>query len=58
MREDRAIKTKLDGLHINVNDPCELSAWTEKLGYSADQIRHAVATVGTAAKTVLKELSK
>ena len=57
MPNDKTTKAKLDG-HINVNDPCELSEWSQKLGFSADQIRHAVATVGTSAKNVMKELKK
>lgn len=57
MPNDKTTKAKLDG-HINVNDPCELSEWSQKLGFSADQIRHAVATVGTSVKNVMKELKK
>jgi hypothetical protein len=58
MSEDKAGKTNVDELHINVTDPWNLSDWTEKLGFSADKIRHAVATVGTLAKNVRKELNK
>ena len=58
MSDDSAGKPKTDDLHINVKDPCELSDWTQKLGFSADKIRHAVATVGTLAKNVRKELNK
>jgi hypothetical protein len=58
MLEDKSKKVKFDGARINVNDPCELADWTEKLGYTADKIRHAVATVGNLAKDVHKALAK
>lgn len=58
MLDEKNKKIKLDGARIDINDPCELADWTEKLGFSADKIRHAVATVGTLAKDVHKELVK
>jgi hypothetical protein len=58
MLSDRSNTTILDGARVNVNEPCELAEWTEKLGCNADQIRSAVEKVGTLAKDVLKELKK
>ena len=58
MLDDKTKKLKFDGARINVLDPCDLADWTQKLGFSADKIRHAVATVGTLAKDVHKELVK
>ena len=43
---------------INVNEKYELQDWSKKLGVSQDDLKKAVAAVGTSAKDVEKHLKK
>ena len=43
---------------INVNEDYELQDWSEKFGVSRDELKAAVAAVGTSAKDVEAYLKK
>lgn len=44
--------------HINIREDHEIEWWTRKLGVSSDQIRQAVAEVGTCAQKVAEHLNR
>ena len=48
----------MDRTHINIHEDHEVEWWTRKLGVSSDQIRDAVAQVGTSAELVARQLNR
>lgn len=56
MSDDRK-QTAHDRNFINVNEPYELRDWSNSLGVTEDQLREAVAAVGTSADKVREYLS-
>jgi hypothetical protein len=45
-----------DRARVNVNEPHEVSYWTQKFGVTADQLRNAVTDVGVSADAVEQAL--
>lgn len=56
MPDNLKIRRPLDAKKINVNEPWELSYWTQTLKVSADQLRHAVKIVGPMVDDVKRHL--
>lgn len=58
MTDDLRNRGPNDRAHINIHEDHEVEWWTRKLGVSSDQIRDAVARVGTSAEKVAKQLNR
>lgn len=58
MADDKTKTGNPDRLLVNVNEPYELRDWSKKLGVTPEQLRAAVAAVGTSAVKVRKYLAK
>ena len=57
MADDKT-KTAEDRLQINVNERYEASNWAKKFGVTEEELRRAVAKVGTSAKAVEAHLGR
>ena len=58
MPDDKSKPDGQDRSRINVNEDYELHDWSRKLGVSPEQLKRAVAAVGTNAKAVEKHLKE
>ncbi len=58
MTDDLRNRGPMDRAHINIHEDHEVDWWTRKLGVSSDQIRDAVAQVGTSAELVARQLNR
>jgi hypothetical protein len=58
MSDDKTNRGAPDNKRIDVNDPNEVRHWTRSLGINEQQLRDAVARVGTSAEKVRESLRK
>lgn len=58
MSDDLKNSGPADRTRINVNESWELRWWTESLGVTEQELRAAVAAVGTSASAVRQHLGK
>jgi hypothetical protein len=58
MRDDKANRISPDKQRIDVNDPNELRNWATSLGATPDEIKAAVAKVGSLAYKVREHLKR
>ena len=58
MSDDKNKTAPQDASRINVHEDYEVRYWTKKFGITADQLRQAVAKVGTSASAVENELKR
>jgi hypothetical protein len=58
MTDDLSSRGPRDRANINIHEDHEVEWWTRKLGVSPDQIREAVAEVGTSAEKVAQQLNR
>ena len=58
MSDDKNKTAPQDASRINVHEDYEVRYWTKKFGITADQLREAVAKVGTSASAVENELKR
>jgi hypothetical protein len=58
MADDKQQVGGQDRARINVNEDYELRGWSEKFGVTPDQLRDAVAAVGTRAADVEAHLNQ
>ena len=58
MADDTNITGKADRDRINVNEDYELRDWSQKFGVTPEELKSAVAKVGTMAKDVQRHLGK
>jgi hypothetical protein len=58
MSDDLNKKGPQDASRVNVHEEWELKYWSEKFGVSKDQLKKAVAAVGTSANAVKNYLGK
>jgi hypothetical protein len=56
MGDNSQQKSRLDDSRINIDQAYEVSYWSEKLGVSPDQLRSAVAKVGSLVRNVREYL--
>jgi hypothetical protein len=56
--DDKAQRGAPDDRRIDVNDPDEIRHWSKSLGVTPEQLKDAVARVGTAAEKVRDALRK
>ncbi|MCR5868095.1 MAG: DUF3606 domain-containing protein [Aquincola tertiaricarbonis] len=56
MSDDKTKSHGQDRTRINVNEDYELRDWSAKFGVTPDQLRQAVAAVGTSAEAVQQHL--
>jgi hypothetical protein len=47
-----------DSSRVNVHEPHELRYWTKRFGVTEEQLKKAVAKVGTSVKSVESELKR
>jgi len=58
MSDDKSNRGSPDNRRIDVNDPNEIRHWTKSLGVTEEQLKEAVARVGTSAQKVRESLRK
>ena len=58
MSDDKSQRGGPDNKRIDVNDPNELRNWSKSLGVTPEQLKDAVARVGTSAEKVRESLRK
>jgi hypothetical protein len=58
MSDDKSQRGAPDNKRIDVNDPDELRHWSKSLGVTPEQLKDAVARVGTSAEKVRESLRK
>ncbi len=58
MADDLSKKQPQDPTKINVHEAWELEYWTKKFGVTAQQLKDAVAMVGTSTQKVKEYLGK
>ena len=58
MADDTSIRGTVDRSRINMSQPHEVRYWTTKFGVSEDQLKAAVAKVGTSARLSRKRLKR
>lgn len=58
MADDTTLRSHQDQLRINVEEPHEVRYWTQRLGCTEEELRKAVARVGTVAKDVRTALGR
>ncbi len=58
MSDDKTNRGSPDNRRIDIHDPNEVRHWTKSLGVSEQQLKDAVARVGTSAEKVRESLRK
>jgi hypothetical protein len=58
MSDDKTNRGSPDRDRIDLNDPNEVRHWTKSLGVTAEQLKSAVAKVGTSAEKVRESLNR
>jgi hypothetical protein len=58
MSDDKSRRGSPDNKRIDVHDPNEVRHWTKSLDVTAEQLKEAVARVGTSAAKVREALKK
>jgi len=58
MSDDKSNRGSPDNKRIDIHDPNEVRHWTKSLGVSEQQLKDAVARVGTSAEKVRESLGK
>jgi hypothetical protein len=58
MADDKENTGSPDRDRINLSEPYEVQYWTKTLGVSAEELRKAVAQVGSTSNAVRKHLGK
>lgn len=58
MADDKTKTGNPDRQLINVNEPYELREWSKRLGVTPEQLRSAVAAIGSSAAKVKQHLGK
>jgi hypothetical protein len=58
MSDDKSNTGGTDRKRINVNETYELRHWSKKFGVTPEQLKEAVAAVGTSADAVEKHFAK
>ena len=58
MSDDKSQRGSPDNKRIDIHDPNEVRHWTQSLGVTAEQLKEAVARVGTSAEKVRESLKK
>ena len=58
MSDDKSKRGAPDNRRIDIHDPNELRHWSHSLGVSPDQLKEAVARVGTSAEKVRESIAK
>jgi hypothetical protein len=58
MSDDKTQRGSPDNKRIDVHDPNEIRHWTKSLGVTEEQLKEAVARVGTSAQKVREALRK
>lgn len=58
MSDNKSERGSPDSKRIDVHDPNELRDWTRSLGISAEELKAAVAKVGTSAEKVREYLRR
>jgi hypothetical protein len=58
MADDKSNRGAPDNKRIDIHDPNEVRHWTKSLGVTEQQLKEAVARVGTSAEKVRESLRK
>jgi hypothetical protein len=58
MSDDKSNRGSPDSRRIDIHDPDELRHWTKSLGVSEQELKAAVARVGTSAEKVRESLRR
>jgi hypothetical protein len=58
MSDDKSNRGSPDNKRIDIHDPNEVRHWTQSLGVTEEQLKEAVARVGTSAQKVREALRK
>jgi hypothetical protein len=58
MSDDKSQRGAPDNKRIDVHDPDEVRHWSKSLGVTPEQLKEAVARVGTSAEKVRESLRK
>jgi len=58
MSDDKSKRGAPDNRRIDIHDPNEIRHWTKSLGVTEQQLKEAVARVGTSAEKVRESLRK
>jgi hypothetical protein len=58
MADDKSNRGSPDNKRIDIHDPNEIRHWTQSLGVTEQQLKDAVAKVGTSAEKVRESLHK
>jgi hypothetical protein len=58
MSDDKSQRGSPDNTRIDIHDPDEVRHWTQSLGITPEQLKEAVARVGTSAQKVRESLGK
>ena len=58
MSDDKSKRGSPDSKRIDIHDPNEVRHWTKSLGVTAEQLKEAVARVGTSAEKVRESLKE
>jgi hypothetical protein len=58
MSDDKSRRGAPDNRRIDIHDPNEVRHWSQSLGVTPEQLKEAVARVGTSAEKVRESLRK
>jgi hypothetical protein len=58
MSDDKTQRGSPDNKRIDIHDPDEVRHWSKSLGVTPEQLKEAVARVGTSAQKVRESLRK
>lgn len=58
MADDKTVRGPQDASRIALGEDYEVRYWTDKFGFSADELRAAVAAVGNGADAVERHLKE
>jgi hypothetical protein len=58
MSDDKSQRGAPDNKRIDIHDPDEVRHWSKSLGVTPEQLKEAVARVGTSAEKVRESLRK
>jgi hypothetical protein len=58
MSDDKSKRGAPDNKRIDIHDPNEVRHWSQSLGITPEQLKEAVARVGTSAQRVRESLGK
>jgi hypothetical protein len=58
MSDDKSKRGAPDNKRIDIHDPNEVRHWSQSLGVTPEQLKEAVARVGTSAQRVRESLGK